>query len=272
MAATLDVLHLEIHVAHACNLRCESCSHYSDQGHKGIVPLDEARAWMSAWSGRIRPRIFSLVGGEPTLHPHLADFVRLARSQWPAAALRLVTNGFFLHNHPDLPRVLQGDDKAEIHLSLHHRSEEYQRAIKPNYDLLRSWRRQYGIRVVRYDSFGDWRRTHRGSGADMLPYQDGRPRESWERCKARYCPQLFDARIWKCAPLAYLPMQHARHRLSPQWQPYLAYQPLEPGCSDEALRTFFAREEEPWCAMCPAEPEHFALPMPLVRRPKPRPE
>src|SRR5579885_321548 len=40
MAAPLDVRHLEIHVTHACNLKCESCSHYSDQGHKGVVSLE----------------------------------------------------------------------------------------------------------------------------------------------------------------------------------------------------------------------------------------
>ena len=35
----LDIKHLEIHVAHACNLRCESCSHYSDHGHKASLKV-----------------------------------------------------------------------------------------------------------------------------------------------------------------------------------------------------------------------------------------
>jgi len=268
MTAPIDVLHLEIHVAHACNLQCESCSHYSDQGHKGVVSLEDAEAWMSAWSSRIRPQTFSLVGGEPTLHPKLPDFMRLARSQWPGAVLRLVTNGFFLHKHPGLLDVLRGDEKAEIYLSLHHRSDEYLGAIQANHDLLQGWQRDYGIRAFRYDSFGDWRRTHHGSGASMLPYRDGRPRESWEHCKARYSPQLFDARVWKCAPLAYLGMQNARYGLAKDWEPYLAYRPLQPGCSDEALREFFGREQDPECGMCPARPERLALPMPLVRRAK----
>jgi glycosyltransferase involved in cell wall biosynthesis len=41
----LPVGNLEIHVAHACNLRCESCSHYTNQGHQGIVPVEEAERW-----------------------------------------------------------------------------------------------------------------------------------------------------------------------------------------------------------------------------------
>jgi hypothetical protein len=97
----------------------------------------------------------------------------------------------------------------------------------------------------------------------MRPYADGRPRESWQRCKAKDCPQLFEAKIWKCSPLAYLRMQHAKVGLSAEWQPYLDYPPLEPGCSDEELREFFGREDEPYCAMCPAEPEPFRIPLPL---------
>src|SRR5262245_16722507 len=94
---------LEMHVVHSCNLSCESCSHYSNQGHKGMVSLDEAERWMQAWCGRLAPQNFVLLGGEPTIHPKLPEFLVLARRYWPNARLRLITNGFFLHRHPTLP-------------------------------------------------------------------------------------------------------------------------------------------------------------------------
>src|SRR6187431_1642781 len=93
---------LEIHLVHGCNFRCESCSHYSNQGHKGILSLEEAERSMSAWSTRILPGMISLLGGEPTLHPQLADFFELARKHWPESHVQLVTNGSFLHRHPRL--------------------------------------------------------------------------------------------------------------------------------------------------------------------------
>ena len=259
----LDIRHLEIHVAHACNLACESCSHYSNYRHAGMVSLENADRWMASWSARLRPATFSLVGGEPTIHPRLADFVRLARAHWPDSGLRLVTNGFFLHKHPELPSVLKGVGKARLFLSIHHDSPAYREALRPNYRRLQAWAREHGISVRAYDSLGRWRRTYLGAGAQMQPYEDGQPRRSWERCVAKDCPQLFDGRLWKCAPLAYLRMQHAKVGLSAKWAPYLAYQPLEPGCSDAALREFFAREDEPYCSMCPAKPEHFRMPSPL---------
>jgi hypothetical protein len=63
--------------------------------------------------------------------------------------------------------------------------------------------------------------------------------------------------------LAYLKLQDAKYQLSANWQPYLSYAPLEPGCSDEALEEFFSREEESHCGMCPANPQRFEKPLPL---------
>lgn len=38
---------------------------------------------------------------------------------------------------------------------------------------------------------------------------------------------------------------------------------LEPGCPDDELRAFIAREEESHCAMCAANPERFELANPI---------
>jgi hypothetical protein len=265
-----NIRNLEIHLAHGCNLFCQGCSHYSNQGHKGVLSLAEAERWMGLWSRRLSPHTFSLLGGEPTLHHDLAGFVALARRHWPSARLRLVTNGFFLHRHPALPVVLQGDANACLYLSVHHDSPEYKKRLRPIRDLLKSWKRQYGIRVEVYSSFKNWTRRYHGSGSAMEPFKDGRWRQSWKQCPARNCPQLFEGSIWKCAPLAYLKLQDTKYGLSDSWKPYLHYQPLAAGCSDSQLDEFFCREEETFCGMCPADPEKIKLPMPL-RPPNSRP-
>jgi hypothetical protein len=261
------IRNLELHLVHTCNLSCESCSHYSNQGHKGAVSLDEADRWMNLWNRRISPQVFSLLGGEPTIHPHLPEFLTLARRNWPGATLRLVTNGFFLHRHPDLPSVLRNDPNAILYLSVHHDAPEYRERLRPIVELLMSWVKNYGIRAAYYESYKNWSRRYKGFGSGLEPFADGQPRRSWEMCSAKYCPQLFEGRIWKCAPLAYLRMQDAKYHLSDEWRPYLRYQPLEPGCSKQELREFFAREEESYCGMCPAHPQRFDLQIPLAISP-----
>lgn len=234
-----NIRNLEIHLVHVCNLSCESCSHYSNQGHKGVVSLTEAERWMSLWNRRLNPQTFSLLGGEPTVHPDLIGFFALTRRHWPHARLRLVTNGFFLHRHPGLPAALKCDPNACIDLSIHHDAPEYREKLQPIMDLLRSWVRDYGIRVRVYQSFKTWTRRYLGRGNAMEPFQDAQPRQSWEHCPAKYCPQLFEEEIWKCAPLAYLKLQDVKYHLSSSWKPYLRYQPLSAGCSDEELREFW---------------------------------
>lgn len=246
------VPNLEIHVAHACNLACESCSHYSNHGHKGLLSLGAAEAWMAPWKHRLAPRNFSLLGGEPTINPDLCEFIVLARRTWPKATIRLVTNGFLIDRHPDLPRLMRDIGNSVIDLSVHHDSPAYAARMAPVLALVKDWRERFGLKINVMRSFANWTRRYHGHGKGMQPFADGQPRRSWEICQARHCSQLLDGRLFKCAPLAYLPMQDARFGLGPAWAPYLRYQPLEPGCSDEELAAFYARQDEPACGMCPA--------------------
>ena len=255
---------LEIHVTHRCNLSCESCSHYSNHGHTSLLALDEAAEWMDAWHNRLNPQAFSLLGGEPTLHPQLGEFVVLAREKWPGAHLRLVTNGFFLQRHLDLPHILRRDPNSHIEISVHHNSPQYLQKIKGNLDLLRLWQVKYGIRVQVIRSYDKWTRRYRGFGAGMEPYEDNQPDKSWDICSARDCFQLFEGKIWKCAPLAYLKLQDRKYGLSPKWAQYLAYKPLAPDCTVEELRSFFTRQAEGCCGMCASMPERFTPKLPFA--------
>jgi len=102
----MELPNLEIHAAHACNLYCAQCSHYSNFQADGIVSLDDARANFDAWKGRLAPKRIAILGGEPTLNPVLIPIIKVARESFPDAEGLFVTNGYFLDRHPDLPRVL----------------------------------------------------------------------------------------------------------------------------------------------------------------------
>jgi len=212
------------------------------------------------------PAKFTLLGGEPAINPHLPEFIHLARACWPKSELRLVSNGLLLHRHPELPAALAKAGNTVLEVSLHHESEAYGRRMEPVLQLLGRWQREHRIEVRLLRSFENWTRRYKGFGATMEPFEDERPRTSWQNCAARTCPQIHDAAIWKCAPLAYLPMQNARYHLSEKWTPYLTYEPLQPDCSNDSLRAFFAREEESYCGMCPARPERFGLYLPYPAR------
>jgi hypothetical protein len=259
---------LELHVTHTCNLACESCSHYSNHGHSGNLDLDRADHWMAMWSKRIDVEEIRLLGGEPTVHPDFPEFIPLARRHWPLARIRIVTNGFFLRRHPDLPLKMADAGNADLALSIHHDSPAYLARLRPITDLLAKWQHDHGTIFHTWSSYQGWTKRYLGNGDDMQPFEDGRPRQSWEICPAKPCKQLHEGKLWKCAPVAYLGLQKQRYNLSEKWDPYLQYQPLEPTCSDEELDAFLALEDEPVCAMCSAKHRHLQLPDPMRSSPQ----
>ena len=261
----IQLPNLEIHVSHACNLSCMQCTHFSNYNHKGMLSPEDADRQMGLWSERLLPRDFSLLGGEPALNPQLGEICRIARRHWPHSRLQLVTNGFLLHRHPCLPSILE-ETGTYLEISVHHNSAEYQERLKPVTQLIKDWESTYKLHVNWRSSSSRWYRAYRGEGETMLPYSDNNPKQSWQICRSKWCPQIFDDKLWKCPQMAYLSMQARKYQFDKkkEWQPYLAYTPLDSNCSDKELHEFVNRQVESCCGMCPAKQELFSLPSPLV--------
>ncbi|WP_339733649.1 radical SAM protein [uncultured Gimesia sp.] len=259
----LVIPNLEIHATYACNLHCKSCSHFSDMKIGKNVSLADITAQMMQWSGRLAPKYFSILGGEPTLNKELCGIVRECHKQWPLSQIRLITNGFYLHKHPDLPKILQ-QTQCQLAVSVHHDGVEYKEKLKSVRELLDQWQRQYDFNLTWRSSSKTWRTTFEGFGADMIPYEDNNPESSYNVCVAKKCPQIHEGKIWKCPQLAYIHQVDQKYGISKAWDKYLAYRPLYPTCSDEEINQFFTTHAEPACAMCPAYHRHFEIPNPLI--------
>lgn len=101
---------VNFHFCLACDMRCRYCfSRFPQRGRRKarLLPADDARAVVQDLS-----RAFSkltLVGGEPTLAPHLVPMLRAAKEQ--GAATMLITNGARLaHDRRLLDRLAPHTD------------------------------------------------------------------------------------------------------------------------------------------------------------------
>jgi len=258
----LEIKNLEIHVTFACNLFCKSCSHFSNQQVGGNVSFERIATEMGYWSGRIKPKVFSILGGEPTLNKDLCKIVRECGRQWVYSDLLLVTNGFYLHKHPDLPKYLEDTD-CKLDVSIHHQGEEYSKKVLEIKDLIDGWKAKYNFRLKYRPSSSTWRTTFEGYGANMVPWNDNEPEKSYQICNAKHCPQIFEGNIYKCPQLAYLGLMNKKYNLNESWKKYLNYRPLYPECSNKEMEQFFSQEVEPYCAMCPSYHRYFQIPCPL---------
>lgn len=256
--AKIHISHLEWHVAHACNFTCEGCCHFSNHGQNKIVSYEEIQQWYDNWCNRLAPSTIDILGGEPLLNKRICDIVELTRNKWDSPSLKrldITTNGVLLHQYPDLPRVLR-DNKCGLKISKHGTNAEYNVLWESIEKIALEWADKYGIQVDFWKSDQIWYKMYKGFGAHIEPYEDKDPLQSWDNCATgQDCWQIYEGNIYKCAPLAYLPMTSKIYKLSSKWDHYLNYMPITPNCSNEELVDFFNKKAESFCAMCPKNPQ-----------------
>jgi organic radical activating enzyme len=255
------VTQIETHITHACNLTCESCSHFSNESYSGRETPESFTESIAPWAHRLAPKYFLILGGEPTLNPDLVPIIRIARKLWSkSTTIIIVTNGFFIHKHPSIAQVIHGDNGIRLDISIHHDDPKYLDVIDKARRILDEW----GVSYTSRTSFRDWTRIYKGYGISARPYEDNNPNQSWHKCVSKWCMQIHEGRLWKCPPITYLPMHVKKYGDgNGTWTPYLQYKPLDPRCSDNDLLDFIQRRSEESCKMCPANPESFSKSLPM---------
>ena len=264
----VNIPHIEWHIAHSCNLTCYGCGHFSNHAHKGIVKYEELESWYKSWSNKILPENISLLGGEPLLNKDIYRILDLTSKYWARqeTTIDLVTNGFLLYKYPELPKYLV-DNNIQLHISKHSNDPQYLEKFNSAWNIAKSWEEQYGITLVLVPSDEYWMQIYKGYGNNMLPFEDNDPEESWNNCvTGQDCFQIYNNKVYKCSPLAYLQIQKQLYNLSEKWDHYLQYKPLEPTATQEEVKEFFSRKAESYCSMCPKNPKLIEHKNPMVPR------
>jgi len=229
--------------------------------------LVQCAQWIDAWSNRLRPAVFSILGGEPTLNRDLVRIVEHAITAFPESRIRIVTNGFLLGRHLELPAVMaMAADRVNLEVSVHHGSTEFEKKFAKVRALVDLWRQDYRVNIEIKESYKKWTRRYHIRAGEMI-FPNGNPREAWEVCIGKHCKQLFLGKIWKCPPISYFSLMQQSMKVEERWcRLASSYKPLEASCSDEELVSFFKLEEEKICQLCPNALQQFDLPNPMFRQ------
>lgn len=93
-----DLLYLETHVADTCNLKCKGCMHFSnlavDSNFPDLAEFEKDFKRLSELFSNIF--IIRLMGGEPLLNQQLGKYIEIVRTYFPAAELRIASNGLLI--------------------------------------------------------------------------------------------------------------------------------------------------------------------------------
>ena len=261
----LKIPSLEFHVMHACNLFCQQCSHYSNlRLGGGVISIKDAEDNYTVWSHRIQPKLFALLGGEPTLNPNLLDHILLAKKHWNKSKLMLVSNGFFLSKHPDLPKVLVKTDCC-LEISQHGKDQQYLDEFIKNTEILKEWMGAYPqLKIRTRQSHKGWmRQYHIADNGKPIPYSS-KAEEAYSVCMQKTCTQIYKQKLWKCPAIAYFELLDKKMSLGKEWDLFRQYIPLDGDCSEETLHTFFNTKAISQCSLCPFNKESFQHPDPTI--------
>lgn len=253
----LEVPYLEMLITRRCSLHCDGCAVYSNYTFKNHTDFEESGESLRLWSKRIYPKTFRILGGEPTLHAQLPEYVELAYKLWPNTQRWVVTNGTHLYRHPDLPKILSSTN-TKVLLSIHSDDKKYLRDLRENINLLRSWRTKNEFYFVGED-YRRFSRYYQGVGKGMRPFNDNNPEESYNGCGAKMCKNIGVGRLWKCPQIMLLRSTLERFNLldHPAWQPYINYTGIGFDCTDKELVDLFTLRPEAICRMCPAKHDAY---------------
>lgn len=203
-------------VAYSCNLSCSGCISISDRPRRGIEPRHNIEAWLHKWQARLDPKIVTLFGGEPCLHPELVEICAEVRATWPGAVMRLITNGFLLDRYD--PNVWYQLAPMEIQVSVHRQDHRCTidaqikkiLMIDPVWRVTAqggehqhrqiTWNHSSGLSIYK-SIFAEFVVPYRAVGSEIKPWFSD-PAQAHAICGAPDTPILYKGLLYKCPAVA----------------------------------------------------------------------
>jgi organic radical activating enzyme len=239
----------EIDIVQGCNLRCEQCSHFSPY-RSGFSTKEEIVGWLKAWNQKIRPNVINLLGGEPFLHPDLAEIIRESSHIFPDSKIEITTNGLLLSRIDSAVFDALREVRVKVIVSDHSGKDiPYQQVL----DCINVLRQQNVQHMVR-NSNKQWHAPCRWNTENVpIPFQSN-PRKAWTACDAKNCKSLMNNKLYKCSILANIAKSVEEGVLSSNlWQTALTYKPLTLDSTTEEIAAHFSTREIPECRNCPEQ-------------------
>ena len=254
---------VDVHLNNHCNLACVGCNHFSDLTDYKTPQISDDNLFetLNLVSQKIECTTqLSLLGGEPLLRKNFKQLLVtcltiLKKNNFDMSKVRLYSNGLLLHKHLYLKDIL---DEYKIKLFISFHPNEQSKFREPLFKNLRMFLGQWKGKARPVEVFHSkhFKKQYRESKGKIYPYKSNDIKSSYENCS---CPntQAYNMKLYKCAPIAYLPfaLKRTGQLKEPWWKKYLEYTPASL-YDDSELSEFFnvQHQSEQICSMCPSEP------------------
>ena len=242
----LVIPELHIPILLKCNLKCEFCaalSPYTDV----VFETKDLLSSFDAWSKKVIPRLITIVGGEPLLHPDYEEVSLAIRHCWPDAEIALVTNGVLLNNVSDDFLIKCRDSRIRLSISKHLDTKNYNTLLEKNLERFDKLNVEYST----YPSHQFWIAQYLIDREGFpLPYSS-KPPISWNQCDGKLYPALLGNHIFRCCNLAHAFGVMKDRKVPHQWQGVLSHHGVSPDNSIETIMAYLKEGVMAECRHCP---------------------
>lgn len=240
--------YIELYITNECNLTCSNCNRFNNYDFRGHYAWEDSQEAIKAWAQRITAPMITIIGGEPTLHPELEQWVRGAARAWPDRPVVIQTNGLKpLRSESWWQRVTRDHVNVGVSVAIH--------SDRARSHLIANWGTTDSRSLFDATKFADCTIQRDGSGFRV---HDSDPGSAWRACGMRYSHTILSGRLYRCPMVAVLPQFQKQYQvyLSDQQQSLLhSYKALEHDCDQSDLQDFVHQRDQhmPQCRLCPAQ-------------------
>ncbi len=235
--------HFEVHITDHCNLSCKGCAHFSNLCKPTFADLAEFESDMNRMASLVSVRQIYLLGGEPLLHPQVAEFVRVARKAFPRTRIYLMTNGMLVTRM----------------------NEDFWKSLADTGVILLADSYPIGLPVEEIDRLGrehsatvEW--TEPREQFFKIPIDESGGHDaaaSFAGCQGfNNCPIIRDGRLYPCAYVAYADVFRERFGVE-GLKPTEADSISIRDAPDPEKVMEFLKNPIPWCANCDMDAREF---------------
>jgi len=205
--------HIEFYTTNVCNLTCSDCRSFNNFNFKGRYKFNADQ--IEPWTKLLDLNKYTIMGGEPTLHPELFDWMAGLAELWPNVTNRhLVTNGTYLSQVKDLHKMAARYNYT-ISISIHGQS------LKPLIcqEIIKAFgtcqllpiQENNGIvnQLELTTDLGVKIQLQNGENFQASPFQDNSfslhnsdPQLAHKNCHIRNCHHMIDGKLYKCGFVA----------------------------------------------------------------------
>lgn len=124
-----NVLQFEVDIAMHCNLKCKSCHHFSPLAAPEVTDLNVFHRDMGRMGELFCDcceRIY-LLGGEPLLNKDIAEYLPVARRNFPKTRIELITNGLWLARMTDSFWAALRDNEIQVSVTKYPIEADYRK-------------------------------------------------------------------------------------------------------------------------------------------------